>query len=274
MQKVFTKNIFNEAEVGEIRNYLKDFVKADKGEHYKAQQGEHYYVSIESIKQNQLLWNFIFNKKVLEFIKKSFNEKIYFYNNIVIQKNNLRFNKKLWYHKDSGDFHQSEILKKKENELSKVGIFLQKNIKGKGGGIDILKPFKYDNLSESNKFLNKFRGLFYRLQNTFSNTHLYSEAGDVVIFNALINHRTSLTKEKYKGHTEDKYVIYLQFVNYNLIKNTLKIIDKEKRYKNDTDIEEQMINYNSSNIEFKVLNKNFTDFISQYLGAAQKPMLN
>ena len=160
MQKVFTKNIFNEAEVGEIRNYLKDFVKADKGEHYKAQQGEHYYVSIESIKQNQLLWNFIFNKKVLEFIKKSFNEKIYFYNNIVIQKNNLRFNKKLWYHKDSGDFHQSEILKKKENELSKVGIFLQKNIKGKGGGIDILKPFKYDNLSESNKFLNKFRGLF------------------------------------------------------------------------------------------------------------------
>ena len=94
MQKVFTKNIFNEAEVGEIRNYLKDFLKADKREHYKAEQGEHYYVSIESIKQNQLLWNFIFNKKVLEFIKKSFNEKIYFYNNIVIQKNNLRFNKR------------------------------------------------------------------------------------------------------------------------------------------------------------------------------------
>lgn len=260
MKKVFKKNIFNETEVDEIRNYLKDFVKNE--------QGEPYSVSIESIKQNHLLWNFIFNKKVLEFIEKSFNEKIYFYNSIVIQKNNLRFSKKIGYHKDSGAFHQSEILKKKENELSKVGLYLQKNIKGKGGGIDILKPIKYDNFSESNKFINKLRGLFYRLQNTFSNTHMYSEAGDVIIFNALINHRTSLTKEKYREHIEDKYVIYLQFVNYNLIKDTLKIIDKEKRYKNDIDIEEQMINCNSSNIKFKVLSKNFTNFISQYLGKA------
>ena len=65
MKKVFKKNVFNEAEVGEIRNYLKDFVKSD--------QGEHYYFSIESLKENHLLWNFIFNKKVLEFIKKCFN---------------------------------------------------------------------------------------------------------------------------------------------------------------------------------------------------------
>ena len=130
MKKVFTKNIFNEAEVDEVRNYLKDFLKDE--------QGDQYYVSIESIKENRFLWNFIFNKKVLEFIKKSFNEEIYFYNNMVIQKNNLRFNKKLWYHKDSGNFHQSEILKKKKKELSKVGLYLKKKIKKKGVGIILI----------------------------------------------------------------------------------------------------------------------------------------
>ena len=121
MKKVFTKNIFNEAEVDEIRNYLKDFLKDE--------QGDQYYVSIESIKQNHLLWNFIFNKKVLEFIKKSFNEEIYFYNNMVIQKNNLRFNKKLWYHKDSGNFHQSEILKKKKMSYQKLDSIYKKILK-------------------------------------------------------------------------------------------------------------------------------------------------
>ena len=44
MKKVFKKNIFNEAKVNEIRNYLKDFVKS-----------EHYYLSIESLKENHLL---------------------------------------------------------------------------------------------------------------------------------------------------------------------------------------------------------------------------
>jgi hypothetical protein len=259
MKKIFKKNLFNKNKVNEIRNYLKNFEKNN--------QGDPHVFSIESITQNTFLWNFIFNKSVLEFIKKSFNEEIYFYNNIVIQKNNLRFDKRLWYHKDSGASHQSEILKKKENELSKVGFYLQKNIKGKGGGIDILKPFKYDNFSENNRFINKFRGLYYKMQNTFTDTHVYSEAGDVIIFNALINHRTSLTEEKYKGFTEDKYAVYLQFVNYNLIKDTLKIIDKEKCYKNDADIEKQMITYNSSNLKFKVLNKDFTNFVSQYLGA-------
>ena len=258
MKKFFKKNLFSKNKIDEIRNYLKDF---------KITDGEPHSFSIESIADNKLLWNFIFNKSILEFIKESLNEEIYFYNGIVIQKNNLRFNKKIWYHKDSGAFHQSEILKSKKNELSKIGFYLQKNIKGKGGGIDILKPFKYDNFSENNKFINKLRGLFYRLTDILRDTHVYSEAGDVMIFSALLNHRTSLTKEKYKGYTEDKYAIYLQFVNYNLIKDTLKIVDKENLFKNDSDIEEQMINYNSSNIKFKVLNKNLTRLISQYLGA-------
>jgi catechol 2,3-dioxygenase-like lactoylglutathione lyase family enzyme len=38
------------------------------------------------------------------------------------------------------------------------------------------------------------------------------------------------------------------------------------RYKNDVDIEKEITTYNSSNVKFKVLNRDFTDFISYYLG--------
>mgnify|MGYP006091799017 FL=1 len=92
--------------------------------------------------------------------------------------------------------------------------------------------------------------------------------GDAIIFNALVKHRTTATNLQYQEKLEDKYVIYFQLLNFDLIKDVIKIVDKDGKYKNEDDIKKNILTIENQGKTFRILNKEFTDLISSYLGSA------
>jgi hypothetical protein len=139
-KKFFYKNIFTEFEVLKLRNFLNDEKYVNK---------EIFFNRI--LQDKLLLCDYTFNNKIIEILEKKYGD-VYFINSFVVQKNN-RTNKRGLYHKDSGKFHQSEMLSNAGTLWGKVGILLQDNIRKVGGGVDILRPIFFDNLSDSNIFL-------------------------------------------------------------------------------------------------------------------------
>ena len=128
----FCKNNFSTQDIKKIRDYFekKNFFNMS--------------LDLLNIKNNEILHNLIFSKNLLKKTMEILGEDIYFINEYVIQKNNRTFVKEK-YHKDSGKVHQSDILSDDKNMYGKIGIILQDNIKGDGGGIDYLTPLSYDN---------------------------------------------------------------------------------------------------------------------------------
>tara|TARA_B100000965_G_scaffold164206_2_gene136721 strand:+ start:19165 stop:19935 length:771 start_codon:yes stop_codon:yes gene_type:complete len=248
------KKLFNDHQVKDLRFFLNSFSYTNQP------------LALTEISDYKLLFDIIFSKEIFNFVYDTFNEEVFFYYNFVIQKNNRNYLLNAKYHKDSGKPHQSEIISKNNNLLFKVGIYLQKNEKKKGGGIDVLKPMIFDDLSDKNKFKNKLRALYYMIQDKLFDTHLSTNSGDGVIFNALMSHRTSATDEKMNSELTDKYAIYLQFINLNLIKDVLRATDAHNEFRNEDDIKKNIITISNKNRSFKVLNKEFTKKISYYLG--------
>ena len=248
------KKLFEDKEVKDLRQFLNTFPIVNKP------------LPLDSLSNYKPLYEMVFSEKIFNFIEETFNEDVFFYYEFVIQKNNRNFSKDANYHKDSGAFHQSEIISKKNNILSKIGIYLQDNVKNYGGGIDILKPFYLDKLSDNNKFINKLRAIYYYVQRKIIDTQVYSETGDAIIFDALLSHRTTPTSEKYKNELENKYVIYFQLLNLNLLKDVIKIVDKDGKYKNENDIKKNIIRIRNQEKTFNILNREFTELISSYLG--------
>ena len=110
---------------------------------------------------------------------------------------------------DSGKAHQSaSYTVKKGKYLWKAGNDSKIILKILGGGIDYLKPMFLDKFKDKNKIINKIRALYYILQDKFTDTQLYSKAGDVIYFSALLSHRTTLTNKLKVNSIDDKYVIY------------------------------------------------------------------
>ena len=66
---------------------------------------------------------------------------------------------------------------------------------------------------------------------------------------------------------ENKYVIYFQLLNFDLIKDVIKIVDKDGKYKNEDDIKKNIMTIENQGKTFRILNKEFTDLISSYLGS-------
>ena len=89
-----------------------------------------------------------------------------------------------------------------------------------------------DNFKDKNQIINKIRALYYILQDKFTDTQLYSKAGDVIYFSALLSHigLTNLTNKLKVGEysiDDNGNVIYFQEVgNYIDCKRykTFKII--------------------------------------------------
>jgi len=209
-----------------------------------------------------LLCDYIFNNKIIEILEKKYGD-VYFITDFVVQKNN-RTNKRGLYHKDSGKFHQSKMLSNAGTLWGKVGILLQDNIRKVGGGLDILRPIFFDNLSDSNIFWNKIRALYYILQDFFFSTHIPTKAGDVIFFEANISHRSSYTDNiNIKKNIIDKLVVYYQFTNRKTIESVLQKIKSE--YINCYDSNIQVVDYQGNKI--KILNQEISSQISNYMGA-------
>ncbi len=250
---IFKKNIFDLNEISELRSFFK-----------KNSNLCNIDIDILEFEQNDFLANHMFSKKLLEFLEEKLQDEIFFIKNFVIQKNNRTFNKDK-YHKDSGKAHQSDILSKKKNIYGKIGIPLQDNIRGVGGGIDYLKPMFLDNFSDKNQIINKIRALYYILQDKLMDTQLYSKAGDVIYFSALLSHRTTLTNKLKVNSIDDKYVIYFQLTNLNTIKDVLKITRNNENISSE-DINKELITKNFNGNKIKILNNNLSQEVGNYIG--------
>tara|TARA_B100001093_G_scaffold515704_1_gene592628 strand:- start:6529 stop:7296 length:768 start_codon:yes stop_codon:yes gene_type:complete len=250
---IVKKKIFEETEINQLRNYFKEKDFFNKN------------IELLDLEPNDILLNFILSKKLINFLKQSLNDDFYFIGGSVIQKNNRTKNLEK-YHKDSGKIHQSGILSKKENLYVKIGIMLQDNIKGDGGGIDYLKPMIFDNFSDNSKILNKLRAIYYFFQDKLFDTHFYTKSGDVIFFSAMLSHRTSFTKKDRSNFIKDKYVIYNQITNLNLIKDVIKITRKNRDNSN-FQIEDNINVINVQGEEIKILKPEFASEISNYVGA-------
>ena len=247
------KNIFNNLDVILLRKY------------FQSKEIFNESIKLTDLNDENLLINYIFSKKINQLITSNIEKDFYFINTFVIQKNN-RTLKKEKYHKDSGKKHQSDIITKNKNLYGKIGIMLQDNIKGEGGGIDYLKPMLFDNFSDSNPIKNKIRALYYILQDKLTDTHYHSKAGDVVYFSAMLSHRTSLTKKEKLNLIQDKYVIYSQITNLNTIKDVLKITRNKKEDVSLAEINKHTIFKKINDIEIKILDEKISIELGKYIG--------
>ena len=249
---IFKEKIFHFDEILKLRDYFNDKTFFNKS------------LKFCEFDKNDILIKYLLSKKIIDFLKINLMEDIIFTGNFVIQKNN-RTNKEEKYHKDSGKKHQSKIITKKKNLYGKVGIMLQDNIKGEGGGIDFLKPFLFDNFSDESFFINKVRALYYYIQDKLTDTHFLTKKGDVIFFSAMLSHRTSRTNFEKMKFIEDKYVVYTQIINSSLIKDVLEIVEKKKI--NNFIIDDYVDFFFTNDEKIKILKQKFVKKITQYLGA-------
>ncbi|MDC0054460.1 hypothetical protein OAJ09_00885 [Candidatus Pelagibacter sp.] len=252
LKSIYRENIYNIDEVSKLRNFIEEENNCNVN------------MKITDFKEDNLLINYMFSTNLLTFLQNKLKDEVYFVNSFVIQKNNRTFRKEK-YHKDSGKIHQSNILSKKKNLYGKVGIPLQDNIKGEGGGIDYLRPMILDNFSDKNLIINKIRAIYYILQDKFIDTQLYSKAGDAIYFSAMLSHRTTLTDKNMLNSIKDKYVIYYQLTNLNTIIDVLKITRNNSKV-SAQDIEEDIIIKNFNDNKIKILNDNISKEVGHYIG--------
>ena len=252
LKKIYIEKIYNIDEVSKLRNFI------------EGKNNCNIELKINDFSEDNLLINYMFSKNLLTVLQNKLKDEVYFINSFIIQKNNRTF-KKDKYHKDSGKIHQSNILSKKKNIYGKVGIPLQDNIKGEGGGIDYLRPMILDNFSDKNLIINKIRALYYILQDKFIDTQLYSKAGDAIYFSAMLSHRTTLTDENMLRSIKDKYVIYYQLTNLNTMIDVLKITRDNTKI-SAQDIEKDIIIKNFNENKIKILNDNLSKEVGHYIG--------
>ena len=249
----YKKKIFESDKIEKLRSYFSNKNIFNKP------------IKMEELKNMNLLAQFIFSEKLISQLENFFNDQIYFMDSFVIQKNNRTF-KKEKFHKDSGKKHQSRLLSKSSNIYGKIGIPLQNNVKGFGGGIDYLKPLPFDNFSDENRLKNKIRAIYYILQDFFTDTHFNSKIGDFYYFSAMLSHRTSFTKKELLNQIEDKYVIYYQILNLNTIKNTLRVSRKINEEIDRREIEKNVNIFKINNMNLKVLSENISLELGNFLG--------
>lgn len=245
------KEVFSKSEVSKLRNFLQinnDCVN-------KALRFDDEKISYEDLKK------FIFNQKIIDVLNQRLSSFL-FINDFIIQKNNRTFNKTK-YHKDSGKPHQVDVLENDKYLYGKVGLPLQDNIKNEGGGIDILKPMFFDDFSDRNVFKNKIRALYYKLQDLIFDTHFYSESGDMLYFEATINHRSSMTKSENLPYVKDKYVLYYQLTNFETVK---KVLTLKKNFMSEQEIKKNIYKLNFNSREINIMNQYLSDEVSSYMG--------
>lgn len=174
-----------------------------------------------------------------------------------IQKNKRLFttSKTYGFHQDSGKLHQNIIINREKNVYFKIGVYLQDNSKYFGGGIDLVKPFfleKYLN-KKIRYYLSVLVALFkIRVFDNHLNTHM----GEMIGICGTVFHRTSPTKKKIEKPLSDRYSIYFNICNKDIL-DDLGFSKKE--------IENNMETLKFGNFSINSLNKDFSSKIREFI---------
>ena len=246
--KFFLSNFLDKQKIEVLRNHL---AKYSNEEISSINRFDKLVSKHELIKE-------IINSKFIEVLYKNLGIKNFmFLDRIMFQKNIHNFNKTIGWHKDAGKREQAKIISKKNNLYIKVGIYLQDNDKNYGGGIDILKTIPFDNLSEKNTFLNILRKIYYFLYRKLLNTKILNKAGDVIGFNGLVFHGTSVSKKRIL--MKDRYSIYFLITNESTIKDILET--SSQMY--DNDFQNKINKRKINDIEISIINSDLSDEIQR-----------
>jgi hypothetical protein len=210
-----------------------------------------------------IIKNKILNKDFLKIVLKNLNiQDFILLNKIKIQKNKREYSKT--WHRDSGRVHQFKLISKKHNQYTKLGIYLQDNDKKKGGGIDIIKPLKYDLLNQYNFFSNFIRRFYYSFKIRWGDNFLNTKSGEIIGFSGLTFHQTTPIKIDSNIELDDRLSIYFLVINEGLAREIILLHNKKnstQQIKFENSIELKKF----SNCEFRICNTKMTDILENML---------
>ena len=202
---VHLKQVINRSELDEIRNLIKSngsggFVK-----------GIDFFLEHKTLYQHQ------FNSKILKALQEVFGNDYKLVNDINIQVEqyyNLRKDK--GWHFDAANEGLAKYLFDSAYGLCKVGIYTEPNTLEYGGGIDVEKSGHKSFKSFGSGNLAYCASLFYYFIDRFVFSHfrkkvsIETKAGNVVIFDSRLPHRSTPRQLKREGVHEPKISVYWQ----------------------------------------------------------------
>lgn len=185
---VIVKNLITETQLKDLRMIINN--------HFE--NCEKRMETLSFFNKNPHIYELQFNNELIKICKEIFGEKFVVNNSIQIQYNMFGINDKyLGWHIDCGHEYSSSNYKHLYNNnyrFAKIGIYLQDNTLNFGGGIDVLnKSHKVFKLKS--KFLTR---IYFKILLTYlkrANSHkytLFTKAGDAVIFDSRLMHRSTI----------------------------------------------------------------------------------
>ena len=256
MKNFFIKNFLSLADANFFRNQLEKEIEFNKINNLEE--------LLDSKKYQSLI-----NQNLINLVEENLNIKEFIFLNIV------KFQKKTTYyvdpkhgwHKDfGGRKDQLKILSKKSNFIFKIGIYLQKNEKNLGGGIDLLKTMLFDDLAINNKVMSFIRRVYYFFLIKFFDNMLKTDVGSVVGFNGLIYHRTSPMKVDNNANHKNKYSIYFLITNFDTIKDSIKIYDQKYNTNKYEMLDENLFLKKFGDSKISLCSKEYSTYVEHILG--------
>ena len=248
MTDFFRENIINITHVSSLRKILNKICIIFSSHENSTDDNlkpHNISLSFEQITEYKELTYYLFNSKFKEIIEKNLgNLNNLYFCEIKLQKNNRLFSaqNKVGFHQDSGKLGQNILINNKNNLYLKIGFFFQDNEYNYGGGIDVIKPTKFEKFfSGKLKFYVSVLMSLFRIK--FFNNFINIKSGDIVGFSGTVFHRTSPIKINNLNNLSDKFVLYIQICNKNIL--------------NDIGIENEEIKKNLSQIEINNIKLNY-----------------
>jgi hypothetical protein len=214
-------------------------------------------ITFDNVKNLPIISKKLLNKNLLDILSNNFGDRDFIFLNVVKIVKNKKEYKKNW-HRDSGGKKQITLIKKKENLFLKFGVYLQDNNKKLGGAVDIIKPVSFIFFSD---FLER---IYYSFKIKFYNNFVNIKSGDLIGFSGLTFHQTTPTKLNHNIQLDDKFSIYFQITNKNLLKEIISLHNKE----NTSDqliLEDNLEVKNFNNCKFKVCNTKITSIVERII---------
>tara|TARA_B100001063_G_scaffold247286_1_gene292166 strand:- start:2950 stop:3864 length:915 start_codon:yes stop_codon:yes gene_type:complete len=186
------KNVLSETEINDLRKSV--------NKHFNSQKSKRMEM-IDYFNDNPSIYNLQFKSKIIKACNNIFGENFYINNSIQVQYNMFGINDKyLGWHIDCGHEYSQKNnshLYNRDYKFAKIGIYLQDNSTDYGGGIDLIS--KSQNIfSFKSKILTKIYLTINLFLLKFSKPHantIFSKAGDVLIFDSRILHRSTINNK-------------------------------------------------------------------------------
>jgi len=206
---------------------------------------------------------FVFNDKLISLTEKNLELKDYVFLNLVKILKSKQTKVSGWHLDYGSKEHQKKILVKRNNFIYKIGLFLQKNKKDFGGGVDILKPFFLNNLQSQNILIRLLRKIYNFFFLRFYDNTIKTNEGDILGFNSFCYHRTTPVKLK---NENDNYNIYFVLTNFETIKDSLLFYDEMHKTKKKDNLMENIKTKNLNNLKISVLSFEYSRMVEKVLG--------